>query len=175
MKKLTARNEAESKPEKKRDGELKSMPVQGGLAGKGFTKVGGGGGFTKVGGGTGGGFKKVGTAVGSGNGDSKKEEESKLEKMMREQEDLQRRIDVLKAAEASKQGTESPTPTHAANQKDAVADQKTNKDIKMGGTEEEESEWEEYDFTKPTGCDHANCRGCKVEGIWDDDFEPIAV
>jgi hypothetical protein len=187
MKKLTARNEAESRPEKKRDGELKSIPVQGGLGGKGFTKVGGGGGFTKVGGGAGGGFKKVGTAVGGGNGDLKKAEENKsstpetkkddtkLEQMTRKQEELQPQIDALKAAGASKLGTESPKPGQADIQKDNLAELKADKDVNMGGTEEEDSGWEEYDFTKPTGCDHANCPGCNSDGIWDQDFEPIAI
>jgi hypothetical protein len=32
--------------------------------------------------------------------------------------------------------------------------------------EEEEMTWEEYDFTKPTGCDHTSCDGCKTDGIW---------
>ena len=40
-------------------------------------------------------------------------------------------------------------------------------DVVMEDTEEEEAiTWEEYDFTKPTGCDHSTCNGCITEGIW---------
>jgi hypothetical protein len=45
-------------------------------------------------------------------------------------------------------------------------------DIVMGEDNDEEEEevvtWEEYDFLKPTGCDHANCPGCKTIGIMDE-------
>ncbi|KAF3050168.1 hypothetical protein E8E11_002179 [Didymella keratinophila] len=40
-------------------------------------------------------------------------------------------------------------------------------DVVMGEDDEEEAiTWDEYDFTKPTGCDHATCGGCKTDGIW---------
>ncbi|KAF2280116.1 uncharacterized protein EI97DRAFT_455041 [Westerdykella ornata] len=32
---------------------------------------------------------------------------------------------------------------------------------------EEVITWEQYDFTKPTGCDHATCPGCRIDGIGD--------
>ncbi|KAF2871938.1 hypothetical protein BDV95DRAFT_492440 [Massariosphaeria phaeospora] len=38
--------------------------------------------------------------------------------------------------------------------------------------EEEVIDYVPYDFTKPTGCDHATCPGCKTEGmrtVWDSD------
>nr|GFD57533.1 hypothetical protein [Tanacetum cinerariifolium] len=45
---------------------------------------------------------------------------------------------------------------------------KQEEDVVMGEDDEEVEAitWEEYDFTKPTGCDHATCGGCKTDGIW---------
>jgi hypothetical protein len=51
-------------------------------------------------------------------------------------------------------------------------DVKKGVDVAMGEDDEEEEEevvtWEEYDFLKPTGCDHANCPGCKTIGVLDE-------
>ena len=47
------------------------------------------------------------------------------------------------------------------------AEGKKDEDIVMGDDDKEEViSWQEYDFTKPTGCDHASCGGCKTDGIW---------
>ena len=44
---------------------------------------------------------------------------------------------------------------------------KVEEDVDMAGDDEDEDiTWEEYDFTKPTGCDHASCSGCNTDGIW---------
>ena len=142
MKKLTASNDAESqKP--KQGVELRALESKGPLAGKGFTKIGGAGGlgkgFTKIGGG----FKKVGTAV--GNEGVKKEE--------KKEED----VAVSEPAVAQVEVATQEKPAEASKEDDVV----------MGEYEEEEAiTWEEYDFTKPTGCDHATCGGCKTDGIW---------
>jgi hypothetical protein len=49
----------------------------------------------------------------------------------------------------------------------SVEGKKEAEDTAMADRDEEEVvTWEEYDFTKPTGCDHASCPGCKTEGIW---------
>lgn len=144
MKKLTASNDAESqKP--KQGVELRALDSKGTgpLAGKGFTKIGGAGGlgkgFTKIGGG----FKKVGTAVGK-EGEKKKEEH------------------VVVAEPVA-------LPVEVAVQEKLVEDKKE-EDVIMGEDQVENEEdaitWEEYDFTKPTGCDHAACGGCKTDGIW---------
>lgn len=46
---------------------------------------------------------------------------------------------------------------------------KEREDVVMGEDDEEESiTWEEYDFRKPTGCDHANCPGCQTIGVMDE-------
>ena len=139
MKKLTASNDAEGqKP--KQGVELQKVEIagKGTLAGKGFTKIGGGGlgkGFTKVGGG----FKKVGTVVG-------KEGEKKGEEKPAE-------VEVTKPV------------VEAVVEKQPEA--KKDEDVVMGEEDEEETvTWEEYDFTKPTGCDNASCGGCKTDGIW---------
>ena len=141
MKKLTASNDAEGqKP--KQGVELQKVDIAGkpALAGKGFTKIGGGGGgglgkgFTKIGGG----FKKIGTAVGV----EKKKEESKPVQM-----------------EPSKPVAEVVVEKQAEVKKD--------EEVVMAEEDDEEVvTWEEYDFTKPTGCDHTSCGGCKTDGIW---------
>ncbi|KAF9697026.1 hypothetical protein EKO04_004547 [Ascochyta lentis] len=145
MKKLTASNDAEgAKP--KQGVELQRIEgTMGGKTGTGsrFTKIGAAGasgglgkGFTKIGGG----FKKVGTAVG-------KEPEKKEEKV---EESV--KVEVVPVVEAM----QAPQP-----------ETKQDEDVIMGDEDEEEAvTWEEYDFTKPTGCDHANCAGCKTDGIW---------
>jgi hypothetical protein len=139
MKKLTASNDAESqKP--KQGVELRAVG-NGALAGKGFTKIGGGGalgkGFTKIGGG----FKKVGTAVGADKKDEAKAEE----------------VTVGEAVVAQVEEAPQETLVQTAKSDDVV----------MGEDDEHEAiTWEEYDFTKPTGCDHATCGGCKTDGVW---------
>lgn len=142
MKKLTASNDAEGqKP--KQGVELRALDAKASgssLAGKGFKKIGGaaglGKGFTKIGGG----FKKVGVAVG------KEGEKSKD-------------ADVV-VAEAV------VAPVEAVVQEKLSTEEKEG-DVVMEDTEEEEAiTWEEYDFTKPTGCDHSTCNGCITEGIW---------
>ncbi|KAF2623597.1 hypothetical protein BU25DRAFT_349974 [Macroventuria anomochaeta] len=137
MKKLTASNDAEGqKP--KQGVELQRLEGKGALAGKGFTKIGGGGsgglgkGFTKIGGG----FKKVGTAEGE-----KKEEDKPVE------------------VDASAPAADAMAEKQPESKKDD--------DVVMGEDDPEQTTtWEEYDFTKPTGCDHATCGGCKTDGIW---------
>lgn len=137
MKKLTASNDTESqKP--KQGVELQRLEGKGSLAGKGFTKIGGAaaGGLGKGFTKIGGGFKKVGTAVGA----EKKEEVKPM--------------DVETAAPVVEASVEKQTEVKEEDVVMAEAD------------EEEVVTWEEYDFTKPTGCDHASCAGCKTEGIW---------
>lgn len=149
MKKLTASNDAEGqKP--KQGVELRALEAKGALAGKGFKKIGAAGGlgkgFTKVGGG----FKKVGTAVGA----AVEKEGEKVE---------ENKGDALVAL-----------PEVVVQER--VVEQKKQEDVIMGEEEESEEEeitWEEYDFTKPTGCDHTTCEGCKTDGIWSGVWLPV--
>ena len=144
MKKLTASNDAEG--QKPKQGiELQRLEGNaGGKTGSGsrFTKIGGGTttagkGFTKIGGG----FKKVGTSM-------KREGEKKGK-------------DEEKAVAAS-----GPVP-EVEVEVGKQAEGKKDEDIVMGDDDKEEViSWQEYDFTKPTGCDHASCGGCKTDGIW---------
>ncbi|KAF1932533.1 uncharacterized protein M421DRAFT_1164 [Didymella exigua CBS 183.55] len=140
MKKLTASNDAESqKP--KQSVELRAVDGKGALAGKGFTKIGGaaglGKGFTKIGGG----FKKVGIAVDADKKEGKKANEAAVPEA------------VVVSVEVAPQ--------------EIQADLAKQEDVVMGESVEEEAiMWEEYDFTKPTGCDHTACGGCKTDGIW---------
>ncbi|KAJ4332749.1 hypothetical protein N0V95_009585 [Ascochyta clinopodiicola] len=140
MKKLTASNDAESqKP--KQGVEPRAVDPKGALAGKGFEKIGAAGGlgkgFTKIGGG----FKKVGTAVG-------KEATKEIEK--------------VEAAAVHEAAAVQAEVAPQEQQADAVKEE----NVVMGEDDDEEViTWEEYDFTKPTGCDHATCGGCKTDGI----------
>lgn len=144
MKKITASNDAEgSKP--KQGLEMRSINVE-----DANKKPGVGGRFTKIGGATGGvaaggsRFKKVGVAVGGA-------------KEMVEEE---KAVDVVQSVEGKEK-----TPSGVAVAEKPVVFKK-DEDSVMALGEEEEATWEEYDFTKPTGCDHANCPGCKTDGIW---------
>jgi hypothetical protein len=145
MKKLTANNDLESnKPKQSLD--MRAINVD--EAGK---KTGAGGRFTKISGGgaiAGRGFKKVGVAVGGTKAVEKKEpaEPVKVEETVVAVEDV-----PVKSVEAKVEG-----------------------DADIGSEDEEDSvTWEEYDFTKPTGCDHANCPGCKTDGIWSGEWVAV--
>jgi hypothetical protein len=198
MKKLTARSDVDNSKEKKRGpDDMRAIPVD---AAK---KVAGGPRFTRVGAvaADAGRFKKVGVSVG---GDAKEVEStavehSKADQSTRDREELRRKLDELKALHNKKgQRTESPKPNQSNTEAEAEAGEadteaadedaidedpaeevvanEEDEDVVMGGDyEDEEITWEEYDFTKPNDCDHASCPGCKVDGIWDDAFEPIAV
>ncbi|KAH4207397.1 hypothetical protein HBI81_009180 [Parastagonospora nodorum] len=109
-------------------------------------KMGAGGRFTKIGSGgaAGKGFKKVGVVVGE-----KKEE-----------------VVVPKSEEKA-------VVAEAAVEK-SVEGKKEEEDTAMADRDEEEVvTWEEYDFTKPTGCDHASCPGCKTDGIWSGEWVAV--
>jgi len=107
----------------------------------------GGGRFTKIGAAGGGRFKKVGTAVGAA------KEGIVVEK--------NEEIVVVPDVKAVMQKTEEV---------------KNDEDAAMADEDEEEEEaitWEEYDFTKPTGCDHTSCGGCKTDGIWSGEWVAV--
>ncbi|KAH7077527.1 hypothetical protein BKA63DRAFT_410048 [Paraphoma chrysanthemicola] len=146
MKKLTASNDPESnKP--KQGLEMRSINVE--EAGK---KMATGGRFTKIGGGGaaagGGRFKKVGVAVGA------KVEEKKEEVVVE-----------------NTNAVEEITPAVEVPKKEAEA--KEDEDTVMKDDEEDAITWEEYDFTKPTGCDHETCAGCKTDGIWSGEWVAV--
>ncbi len=156
MKKLTASNDPESsKPKQGLD--MRSINVE-----DANKKPGIGGRFTKIGGGTavgGSRFKKVGVAVGgSGEAEKKKEEEAKITKV----------DSKLVETEAKASSVEKQLP-------EKTIETKTSEDtVMVEGAEEEAVTWEEYDFTKPTGCDHTSCSGCKTDGIWGGGWLPVA-
>jgi hypothetical protein len=150
MKKLTASNDTESnKP--KQGLEMRSIDVE-----NANKKPGVGSRFTKIGGGAAPGaaegrFKKVGVAV-SG-------KEGGYEGVGGKSEG-----NAVKAENVPMQSIEVPV---AAAMPTAETDVKKEDDVVMADEEEEEEvTWEEYDFTKPTGCDHTVCPGCKTDGIW---------
>ncbi|KAH7400822.1 hypothetical protein DE146DRAFT_476374 [Phaeosphaeria sp. MPI-PUGE-AT-0046c] len=155
MKKLTASNDPESsKPKQGLD--MRSINVE--EAGK---KMGAGGRFTKIGGGAGGGiagrgFKKVGVAVG-------KEGEKKKDVVVE-------KVDSKKVEGESESGAGVVEKTAERREEKKEVD-----DTVMAGAEDEEEEvtWEQYDFTKPTGCDHASCAGCKTDGIWSGEWVAV--
>jgi hypothetical protein len=150
MKKLTASNDPDSnKPKQSLD--MRSINIE--EAGK---KMGAGGRFTKIGGGgamAGRGFKKVGVAVGEKKG-----------------EDVVKSVESAGPAKSEEKAGSVKTEEKAAVVEAApekTAEVKKEEDTVMADEDEEDMvTWEEYDFTKPTGCDHASCAGCKTEGIW---------
>lgn len=138
MKKLTASNDAEgAKP--KQGVELQRVEMASAAKtgpGARFTKIGAAGGLGRGFTRVGGGFRKVGTVVG-------REEGREAEKEKGEGES----VSVEKVVE-----------TQHEPGKDA--------DVVMAEVLDDVVSWEEYDFTKPTGCDHATCAGCRTDGIW---------
>ncbi|CAN9141926.1 unnamed protein product [Alternaria alternata] len=153
MKKLTASNETESsKP--KQSLEMRSIDVENANkkpgVGSRFTKIGGGG----AAGAAGGRFKKVGVAVSGKEGGY---------------EDVSG-----KTGEDTKKVVDSVEVPPAVAMPMVEADVKKEEDVAMVNDEEgEEITWEEYDFTKPTGCDHASCPGCKTDGIWSGEWMAV--
>ncbi|KAI8937320.1 hypothetical protein NX059_006527 [Plenodomus lindquistii] len=143
MKKLTASNDSESsKPKQGLD--MRSINVEDANkkpgVGSRFTKIGG---AAPVGGSR---FKKVGVAVGK---DGEKKEEVVVETKVEVQEKTTVAPTVVESV--------VPQPVQARKEEDVVV---------KDDDEEEVITWEEYDFTKPTGCDHKSCPGCKTDGIW---------
>lgn len=135
---------------------------------KGATKSGGGPRFSDTFGkdevpiGGGGRFKKVGVTVSgpSTNTATKKEgivptpaTEAPAAPKPEAAKEPEKEADVKEAEVKDGQATEEDVVVASAQDND--------------DNSSEISDWGEYDFTKPTGCDHANCPGCKTEGIWD--------
>ena len=144
MKKLTAANETETKP--KAGLELRSINIDeaGRKPGTGFISISGPG-AAAAGGSR---FKKVGVTV-------KKNEVDSVAKAEPVPDGSNGKASAGDAVHAD---SESRTP------EDAMA---------PPGDDTEATPWEEYDFTKPTGCDHANCPGCLTEGIWSGEWIAI--
>ncbi|KAJ4378128.1 hypothetical protein N0V83_000961 [Neocucurbitaria cava] len=69
--------------------------------------------------------------------------------------------------------SEEKTPGALAEAEKPVEVKKDEDIVMEDAVEDEAITWEEYDFTKPTGCDHANCPGRKTDGIWDDEKENV--
>jgi hypothetical protein len=160
MKKLTASNDSESsKPKQSLD--MRSIDVEGANkkpgVGSRFTKIGGAGAAGSR-------FKKVGVAVSGKEGGYEKDAEMKTEAktevgdVKADEETVEVEAKVLAAA---------PMPG-------VQLDIKQEADAAMVDVDEEEAiTWEEYDFTKPTGCDHASCSGLQTEGIWSGEWVAV--
>ena len=148
MKKLTAANEGDSARSSKGPLDMRSIPL-----GDTSKKQGLGSRFKKIGSApaaatTGGRFKKVGVAV----GETKDEEGEKTKKDEVKEVDLKSDITHLdKESSTVVTDVEGETQVEAKQEDDVVM---------MDGNEDEDITWEEYDFTKPSDCDHANCPGC---------------
>lgn len=152
MKKLTDANASDAPRSSKGLLDLRTMP-QGAEAKKAaalgprFKKVGGAAGAA-AGATTGGSrFKKIGAAVDDAKGDAKvvkKEESSQIDPPATE-----------------KEATGAVAEVSSSTQ----VDTKTNEDVIMADDDDNDEDdepvtWEEYDVTKPSECDHANCPGC---------------
>lgn len=152
MKKLTASNEGESSTKPKQGLDMRSIDVENANkkpgVGSRFTKIGGGGGAAAAGSR----FKKVGVAVGG------KEKEVGVEgaEAKKEEEGTKTEVKIQEPAVAATAPAAVPSSQADAKEDTVMADEDAGETIT----------WEEYDFTKPTGCDHASCPGCKTDGIW---------
>lgn len=106
--------------------------------------------FTKIGGAAAGGaggsrFKKVGVAVGA-------KDETKTDVVEKKEpvaEKIEEKVSVVQAVPEKQ--------TEPQKEEDVVV---------VDEDQGENITWEEYDFTRPTGCDHTTCAGCKTDGIW---------
>lgn len=176
MKKLTAANDTESNRPNKGPLDMRNITAEDsnkkpGL-GPRFTKIGGGGAATGAGGGR---FKKVGVAV-SGSGASYTDAAKGAEEPAK---DAPATVPVeIQTSETTKVDAMPPeTEPKPSNVEAAIENQvetRQSEDVVMDESDEEEViTWEEYDFTKPTSCDHANCPGCKTDGIWEDSWVVI--
>ncbi|KAF2644673.1 hypothetical protein P280DRAFT_177662 [Massarina eburnea CBS 473.64] len=161
LKKLTASNESESASRPSKGTlDMRSIPMaaagKNAALGSRFTKVGGPGMAGASGGSR---FKKVGVAVGG----EAKTAEKKKETIQEEKVGSDMRGDVVSVQPENKE-------TIANEESDEQA-QREDEDVVMKDPDEEDIvTWEEYDFTKPTSCDHANCPGCKpvMDGTYED-------
>lgn len=160
MKKLTASNEGESSTKPKQGLDMRSIDVENANkkpgVGSRFTKIGGGGGAVAAGSR----FKKVGVAVGG------KEKEAGSEG-----------VEAKKEEEGTKTEVKIQEPVVAATAPAVVPNsQADTKEVTIMADEDagETITWEEYDFTKPTGCDHASCPGCKTDGIWSGEWVAVS-
>lgn len=160
MKKLTASNEGESSTKPKQGLDMRSIDVENANkkpgVGSRFTKIGGSGGAAAAGSR----FKKVGVAVGG------KEKEAGPEA-----------VEVKKDEEGTKTEAKIQEPVVAATATPATIPS-SQTDIKedtimIDEGARETITWEEYDFTKPTGCDHTSCPGCKTDGIWSGEWVAV--
>lgn len=156
MKKLTASNDSEgSKP--KAGPDMRSINVE-----DANKKPGMGSRFTKIGGGAAGAggsrFKKVGVAVSGtkeGYGEGKKEESAMKVVSVPAEDDT--KVPIVETQLEKQEETRQDDDVVMADDDDG----------------EEAITWEEYDFTKPTGCDHASCAGCKTDGVWSGEWMSV--
>lgn len=149
MKKLTASNEGEGSTKPKQGLDMRSIDVQNANkmpgAGSRFTKIGGG----ATAGAAGSRFKKVGVTVGTKEGENEPTQVKKEDVSVKAEEKAQE--PVVPAAAAAMPGSQ----TDNKNEDVIMADENVGENIT----------WEQYDFTKPTGCG-PDCPGIKTDGIW---------
>lgn len=155
MKKLTAANEGDASRSSKGALDMRSIPL-----GDTNQKQGLGSRFKKIGGApaapaAGGRFKKVGIAVSGAKADEAATDKTKHKDNPTE---ASLKADAVPASqESSLAVTDDKVDEQVEAKKqshDAVVDGNKNVD--------ENVTWEQYDATKPSGCDHANCPGCVV-------------
>ena len=112
-------------------------------------------------------FKKVGVAIAGKDGLDYEDLVVKKEREGEEENDVN-------VAIASVEG-ETNIPVVAAIP-DAQTEVKAEEDtVMVGGDEEAVVSSEEYDFTKPTGCEHASCPGCMTGGIWSGEWVAVGM
>ncbi|KAF2687285.1 hypothetical protein K458DRAFT_485529 [Lentithecium fluviatile CBS 122367] len=181
MKKLTAANANDNSRPSKAPIDMRSISIDNkpGLP-KGFTKIAG---AASAGGGK---FTKVGTTVSSGGaaaavkvgekvelkaGDEKvgekvnmKADDDKVDEKVNTKSDDEKLVE--KVGEIVNEETKKDAED-VANADQMVTYVKSLE--QDDSTDAEEITWEQYDVTKPTGCDHANCPGCNFTCSYDED------
>jgi hypothetical protein len=100
-------------------------------------------------------FKKVAGAAAATGG-------SRFRKIGEVKEDEKKKEEGVKGGVAVEK-KEAPLPVAADVPVKASIEADKDGDVVMGDDEDDDAvTWEEYDVTRPSGCDHASCLGCAV-------------
>ena len=84
-----------------------------------------------------------------------------------------KKVGVAVGEKEEGEGEEKVLVTEAVAEKSVESKKEEEDEAMVDQDEEEPMTWEEYDFTKPTGCDHASCPGCKTDGIWSGEWVAV--
>lgn len=167
---IAANDRTSKRPHQK--SEMRKLPVEGAtkMAGAGFRKA-----IVETGPGTAGpGFRKVGVPVVVDGAPSRPKVETKdvTRDLVTKDKDISEQPMKLetKDKDSGEQRMGLETKDKGKGSSEQRQDPSLDEDAVMGEDQEENITWEEYDFRKPTGCDHATCPGCKTTGVMNEDW-----